>query len=142
MSREPDDRGDDQRQRHAAAGASTAAETAETLHALRDVLRRFAAERDWEQFHTPKNLAIALSVEASELLELFQWLTADESAALDDAALARVREEMADVLLYLVRLADVLGVDLLAAARDKMALNAQKYPADKARGSARKYNDL
>ena len=112
------------------------------LAALRDALRRFADERDWEQFHTPKNLAIALSVEASELLERFQWLTPEQSAALDDEALARVREEMADVLLYLVRLADVLDVDLIAAARDKMALNAQKYPADRARGNSRKYTDL
>ena len=111
------------------------------LAVLRNALRRFAAERDWGQFHTPKNLAIALSVEASELLEHFQWLTAEQSAALDDAALARVREEMADVLLYLVRLADVLGIDLVAAARDKMVLNAKKYPADKVRGSSRKYDD-
>ncbi len=142
MSREPNDRADDEREQHAAAGASSAAEPAAPLHALRDALRRFAAEREWEQFHTPKNLAIALSVEASELLERFQWLTADESAALDDNALARVREEMADVLLYLVRLADVLGVDLLAAARDKMVLNAKKYPVDKARGNSRKSTEL
>jgi len=114
----------------------------EGLDALRDALRRFAAERDWEQFHTPKNLAIALSVEAAELLERFQWLTAEQSQALDAEALARVREELADVLLYLVRLADRLDVDLIAAARDKMTLNAQKYPADKARGNSRKYSDL
>ncbi|RPI44480.1 MAG: nucleotide pyrophosphohydrolase [Betaproteobacteria bacterium] len=112
------------------------------LAQLRDALRRFATERDWEQFHTPKNLAIALSVEASELLEHFQWLTAEQSAAPDDETLARVREELADVLLYLVRLADRLDVDLLAAARDKMALNARKYPLDKARGNSRKYTDL
>lgn len=112
------------------------------LTELRDALRRFAALRDWEQFHTPKNLAIALSVEASELLEHFQWLTDAESANLDATQLARVREELADVLLYLVRLADRLDVDLLAAARDKIALNAQKYPADKARGSSRKYTEL
>lgn len=112
------------------------------MNALRDALRLFAAERDWEQFHTPKNLAIALSVEASELLERFQWLTAEQSTALDDEALARVREEMADVLLYLVRLADRLGVDLLTAARDKLVLNAQKYPVDRARGNSRKYTEL
>lgn len=114
----------------------------EGLAALRDALRRFSAERDWDQFHAPKNLAIALSVEAAELLEHFQWLTAEQSETLDAEALARVREEMADVLLYLVRLADRLDVDLFAAARDKMVLNAQKYPADKARGSSRKYTDL
>lgn len=109
---------------------------------LREALRRFSDERDWAQFHTPKNLAMALSVEAAELLEQFQWLTAEQSQALDADALARVREEMADVLLYLVRLADRLNVDLLAAARDKIALNAQKYPVDKARGNSRKYTDL
>ncbi|MGH8637301.1 MAG: nucleotide pyrophosphohydrolase [Burkholderiales bacterium] len=112
------------------------------LSALRDELRRFSTERDWDQFHTPKNLAIALSVEASELLEHFQWLTAEQSQTLDPETLGRVREEMADVLLYLVRLADRLDVDLLAAARDKIELNAKKYPADKARGSSRKYIDL
>jgi NTP pyrophosphatase (non-canonical NTP hydrolase) len=115
---------------------------AESLTALRDALRQFSAERDWDQFHTPKNLAIALSVEASELLEHFQWLTAEQSQMLDAEKLGCVREEMADVLLYLVRLADRLDVDLLAAARDKMVLNAEKYPADKARGSSRKYTDL
>jgi NTP pyrophosphatase (non-canonical NTP hydrolase) len=104
--------------------------------------RCFAAERDWEQFHSPKNLAIALSVEASELLEHFQWLSDAESEGLDAGQLARVRGEMADVLLYLVRLADRLDVDLLAVARDKMAVNAQKYPVDRARGTSRKYTDL
>ena len=113
-----------------------------SLDDLTTALRLFAAERDWEQFHSPKNLAIALSVEASELLEHFQWLTDAESARLDAVQLARVREEMADVLLYLIRLADRLDVDLLAAARDKIALNAEKYPADKARGSRRKYTEL
>jgi dCTP diphosphatase len=112
------------------------------LTALRDALRRFAAERDWEQFHTPKNLAMALSVEASELLELFQLLTPEQSQALDADARERVREEMADVLLYLIRLADRLDVDLVLAAHDKMKQNAHKYPADKAHGSNRKYTDL
>jgi dCTP diphosphatase len=109
---------------------------------LRDTLRQFAAERDWDQFHSPKNLAAALSVEAAELLERFQWVTEAESRALPAAEIARVREEMADVLLYLIRLADKLDVDLLAAARDKIAVNAQKYPADKARGRATKYSEL
>jgi dCTP diphosphatase len=112
------------------------------LAQLRDVLRQFAKERDWDQFHSPKNLASALSVEAAELLERFQWLTEDESRNLPPAELARVREEIADVLIYLVRLADKLDVNLLEAARDKMKLNAAKYPADKARGSARKYSEL
>lgn len=109
---------------------------------LRDALRRFSAERDWDQFHTPKNLASALCVEAAELLEHFQWLTDAESANLDTAQRAQVREEIADVLLYLVRLADRLDVDLIAAARDKLALNARKYPVDKARGNRRKYTEL
>jgi dCTP diphosphatase len=112
------------------------------LTELRDSLRRFAEERDWDQFHSPKNLASALSVEAAELLERFQWLTEDESRNLSPAELGKVREEMADVLNYLVRLADKLDVNLVEAAREKIKLNAAKYPADKARGSARKYSEL
>jgi dCTP diphosphatase len=112
------------------------------LTGLRDALRQFAAERDWDQFHSPKNLAMALAVEAAELLERFQWLTEEDSRHPAPAELARVREEMADVLNYLVRLADKLDVDLIAAARDKVATNAQKYPVDKARGNAKKYSDL
>jgi len=108
---------------------------------LRDTLRRFAAERDWDQFHSPKNLASALSVEAAELLEHFQWLTEEESQRLPPAKLAAVRDELADVLIYLVRLADKLDVDLLAAAAGKIAQNAAKYPADKVRGSMKKYSD-
>ena len=111
------------------------------LSLLRNALRQFAAERDWDQFHSPKNLASALAVEAAELLERFQWLTEDQSRNLPPAELTRVRQEMADVLNYLVRLADKLDVDLLDAARDKIVLNAQKYPVEKARGSARKYSD-
>jgi NTP pyrophosphatase (non-canonical NTP hydrolase) len=112
------------------------------LTQLRDSLRQFAAERDWDQFHSPKNLAMALAVEAAELLERFQWVTEEDSKRLPAAELARVREEMADVLNYLVRLADKLDVNLLEAAREKIALNAEKYPVDKARGNARKYSDL
>jgi dCTP diphosphatase len=112
------------------------------LGQIRDALREFAAERDWDQFHSPKNLASALSVEAAELLECFQWLSEAESRALTPQQLGHVREEMADVLNYLVRLADKLDVDLLEAARDKIGKNALKYPADKARGSAKKYQDL
>jgi NTP pyrophosphatase (non-canonical NTP hydrolase) len=113
-----------------------------SLAELRDALRRFAAERDWDQFHFPKNLAIALSIEAAELLEHFQWLPDVESAALPAETHAKVREELADVLLYLVRLADKLDIDLAAAARDKMAVNAKKYPVHKARGTSKKYTDL
>jgi NTP pyrophosphatase (non-canonical NTP hydrolase) len=113
-----------------------------TLTELRDALRRFAAERDWEQFHSPKNLAIALSVEAAELLERFQWLGEQDSRSLSPEQLAGVRDELADVLLYLVRLADKLDVDLLEAAKRKIDANAKKYPVEKARGSSRKYTDL
>jgi len=91
-------------------------------------LRRFAEERQWEEFHTPKNLAAALIVEAAELLEHFQWLTAEQSRELSPATRQEVAHEIADVLIYLTRLADQLGVDMLAAAAAKMALNAQKYP--------------
>ena len=113
-----------------------------TLTDLRNSLRRFAADRDWDQYHSPKNLASALIVEAAELLEHFQWLTADGSRALTAKQVALVREEMADVLIYLVRLADKLNVDLLEAARKKLGKNAQKYPVYKARGSSRKYSEL
>ncbi len=109
---------------------------------LRDELRTFAAERDWDQFHSPKNLAIALNVEAAELLEHFQWLRDEESAALPSDKRAEVREELADVLLYLIRLADKLGVDLASAALEKIKLNARKYPVHKARGTHKKYNEL
>lgn len=112
------------------------------LASLQAELRKFVAERDWDQFHSPKNLAMALSVEAAELLENFQWLKEEESARLAPERLEKVRQEMADVLIYLLRLSDKLGVDLLAAARDKMQLNARRYPADKAKGSMRKYTDL
>ena len=109
--------------------------------ALRDTLRQFVAERDWDQFHSPKNLAMALSVEAAELLEHFQWLTEAASHRLPPAKLDEVRDEMADVLVYLVRLADKLEVDLLAAAAAKIEKNALKYPADKVRGSMKKYSE-
>ncbi|QOJ32705.1 MAG: nucleotide pyrophosphohydrolase [Gammaproteobacteria bacterium] len=112
------------------------------LDTLREAVRRFATERDWERFHSPKNLASALAVEAAELLEPFQWLTEEQSRSLSAEQAEAVRREMADVLIYLVRLADQVEVDLLAAARDKMAENAQKYPVEKARGSARKYSDF
>jgi dCTP diphosphatase len=109
---------------------------------LRDALRQFAGERDWEQFHSPKNLAAALSVEASELLEHFQWLTEDESKNLSAESRYAVSLEAADVLLYLVRLSDKLGIDLIASAQEKMLLNAKKYPIEKARGSSKKYDEL
>jgi len=111
------------------------------LEALRDRIRRFVRERDWEQFHAPKNLASALIVEAAELLEHFQWLTAEQSGHLDEAAIEEVGQEIADVLIYLIRLADVLGVDLVDVTARKLAANEQKYPAERVRGSARKYTE-
>lgn len=114
----------------------------DTLKALRDALREFTAERDWAQFHTPKNLAMALSGEVGEVIEHFQWLSAEQSAALDGETREAVSLELADVLLYLVRLADVLDIDLAAAAQRKLAINASRYPADKARGRADKYDRL
>jgi len=111
------------------------------LEELRVRVRAFVAERDWERFHSPKNLAMALAVEAAELVELFQWLTEEESGALDAGRRRRVAEELADVLWFLVRLSDRLDVDLLAAAEAKLAANAAKYPADRVRGDARKYDE-
>lgn len=110
-----------------------------SLEDVRQRLAAFARARDWEQFHTPKNLAMALVVEAGELVELFQWLTPEQSAALSAEQRDALEHEMADVLLYLIRLADRLDVDLLAAAERKIAINERKYPAEVVRGQATKY---
>lgn len=115
--------------------------TQDSLQDLAQRLRHFAAERDWDRFHTPKNLAMALTGEAGELAAEFQWLTDSESQQLDSARMARVQLEAADVLLYLVRLADKLQFDLLQAAQQKIELNARNYPAEQVRGSAKKYNE-
>lgn len=111
-----------------------------TIETLTQALRHFAAQREWEQFHSPKNLASALAVEAAELLEHFQWLTETQSRALDAQQLAAVRQELADVFLYLLQLADKLGIDLAQAAHEKLAVNARKYPVERARGNSRKYD--
>jgi len=113
-----------------------------SLQALARALQQFADARDWGPFHSPKNLASALAVEAGELLEHFQWLTEDQSRQLAPAQRQAVAHEMADVLLYLVQLSTVLGIDLMDAARAKMTLNAQKYPVEQARGHSRKYDAL
>jgi NTP pyrophosphatase (non-canonical NTP hydrolase) len=112
------------------------------LRVLRDRLRVFAEQRDWNQFHTPKNLAMAVAAESGELLEHFQWLTSDESGALSDETRSRVAEEIADVLLYLIRLADKLDLDMYEAALEKIEKNGEKYPVEKSRGNARKYDQL
>ena len=112
------------------------------LDRLRDALRTFTAARDWNQFHSPKNLAMALSVEAAELLEVFQWVTEADSRNLQPDAKAAASEEIADVLLYLILLCDALGIDPIAAAERKMVANGQKYPVEKARGTSKKYDEL
>lgn len=112
-----------------------------SIETLRDRLRAFARERDWDQFHTPKNLSMALIAEAAELIEHFQWVDGAESHLLDEKLRPAVEEEIADIFIYLVRIADKLNIDLYAAAERKIAINARKYPADKVRGSARKYTE-
>ena len=106
------------------------------LEELRIRIARFASERDWDQFHSPKNLSMALIVEAGELLEHFQWLKQDESFELPQDKLAAVEEELADILVYLIRIADRLGIDLLSATDRKIRANEAQYPADIVRGSA------
>ena len=113
----------------------------DTLAHLTAQVRDFADARDWQQFHSPKNLAAAMTVEAGEVLEHFQWLTEAESESLNAEKRGQVELELADVLIYLVRLADRLDVDLIAAAARKIAINAQKYPVDQAKGSNKKYTE-
>jgi NTP pyrophosphatase (non-canonical NTP hydrolase) len=113
----------------------------DSLLELRTLIREFAEERDWDQFHTPKNLAISVSIEAAELLEQFQWAQTGQAAELGEKRLTSVRHEIADVLVYLIRLADKLDLDLADIAREKIRLNREKYPADKVRGDARKYTE-
>ena len=105
-------------------------------------LREFAEDRDWEQFHSPKNLSMALSAEVAEIIEHFQWLTEEQSKNLPKEKLEEVETELADTLIYLIRLADKLDIDLLAAAQRKIEVNEQKYPVDKAKGTAKKYTEL
>lgn len=109
------------------------------LQELKERLRAFAEERDWNQYHSPKNLSMALIVEAAELVEHFQWLSEEDSLNLSDAMRAEVADEIADIQIYLVRLADKLGIDILASADSKLQENNRKYPAEKVKGSSRKY---
>lgn len=113
-----------------------------SLEQLAAAVKEFGRERDWHQYHDPKNLTAALIVEAAELLEPFQWLTPEESLNLPAPKREAVRQEMADVLIYLVSLANCLDIDLLRAAEDKLAINAAKYPVEKARGSCAKSHEL
>lgn len=113
----------------------------ETLESLRHRLRKFVDERDWDQYHSPKNLSMALIAEAAELVEHFQWLTEEQSGNLPSKKLGEVEQELADILIYLVRLADKLDIDLIDAAVRKIDTNEKKYPAGLVRGSARKYTE-
>ena len=114
----------------------------DTLEQLKIRLREFVAVRDWEQFHSPKNLCMALTVEAAELQEQFQWLTEEQSRSLTGEKRMAVEREIADVQIYLVRLADMLDMDIGRAVDAKMELNAKKYPVERARGNAQKYTDF
>lgn len=115
---------------------------ADTLQDLATQLEKFARERDWQQFHSPKNLSSALVVEAAELLEHFQWMTEDQSRSMDSERRLAVASEMADVLLYLIQLAKAVDVDLVAAANEKLRVNGIKYPVDRAKGTSKKYDEL
>ncbi len=110
----------------------------DSLECLRARLATFADRRDWQQFHSPKNLAMALIAEAAELVEHFQWLSEDQSRNLSAAKRDEVRLELADILIYLIRCADQLDVDLIAAAQDKIEINENRYPVEKVKGKARR----
>ena len=120
---------------------STAGRKDLSLEDLRSAISAFIRERDWEQFHSPKNLAMALSVEVAEIVEHFQWLTEEESKNLPPQKVAEIREEIGDVMIYLTELADKLGVDPVEAAKAKVAINSKKYPAALVKGRAAKYTE-
>lgn len=111
----------------------------DSLDALRERINNFVTERDWAQFHSPKNLAMAMIVEAGEVVEHFQWMTEQESRNLDAETKEQVGQELSDTLVYLLRIAEVCGIDLIEAANKKIDLNAQKYPVEKCKGSNAKY---
>lgn len=108
---------------------------------IKKKVRQFVVERDWDQFHSPKNLSMALIVEAAELVEHFQWLSEEQSSNLSPEKLAEVEQELADIQVYLISLAEKLKLDLISAVEKKLLLNAAKYPVDKARGNSRKYTE-
>jgi NTP pyrophosphatase (non-canonical NTP hydrolase) len=113
----------------------------DSLDNLKSRLQAFAGERDWDRFHSPKNLSMALIAEAAELIEHFQWLTQEQSGSLPEDRLKEVAQELADILIYLIRIADKLDIDLIDAAHKKIDINAVKYPADAVKGSAKKYSE-
>lgn len=110
-----------------------------TLQELKEKMAAFVRERDWEQFHSPKNLSMSIAIEAAELMEHFQWLTLEESKSLSPEALADIGEELADIVLYSLSLANALNLDLSQTVLAKMEKNVRKYPSDKVRGKAHKY---
>jgi len=114
----------------------------DSLEDLRNELKQFAQDRDWRQFHSPKNLAMALCGEIGELAEQFQWLREDDSRNLSEKKLDAVKGEIADIQLYLILLADSLGIDIVQVSNEKIALNAEKYPVEKSKGRSDKYNEL
>ena len=103
-------------------------------------IKKFSEDRNWDKFHTPKNLTMALSVEVAELVEIFQWLSQEESSNLDEDVLQSVKEELADILIYLIRIADKFNIDLEESVDEKILINEQKYPVELSRGNAVKYN--
>jgi dCTP diphosphatase len=120
---------------------STTREGRDSVDDLRNAIRVFIGVRDWEQFHSPKNLAMALSVEVSEIVENFQWLTEEEGRNLPPEKLAKIREEIGDVMIYLTEFADKLAIDPVEAAKSKMTINGQKYPVELVKGKASKYTE-
>jgi dCTP diphosphatase len=113
-----------------------------TIESIQRKLQEFADDRDWEQFHSPKNLVMALSVEVSELVEHFQWLTQEQSKNLTNEKIDEVEQELGDIFIYLMRIADKLNINLIDAALNKIDINEKKYPVEKAKGVAKKYNEL
>jgi len=112
-----------------------------SLEKMRQIMREFSDSRDWDKFHSPKNLSMALSVEVSELIECFQWMTEEQSNSLSSEQLENISDEIADIQLYLVRFADKVGIDIGSAVDKKIEKNELKYPADKVKGSSKKYSD-
>jgi NTP pyrophosphatase (non-canonical NTP hydrolase) len=112
-----------------------------SINHIKNKLNTFVQERDWDQFHSPKNLSMALAIEVAEIMEHFQWLTEAQSQVIDDTRLQEIKDEIGDVLIYLIRLSDKLNIDLLQAAYDKLEKNNKKYPTDMVRGKALKYNE-
>ena len=110
------------------------------LEKIKKIIREFASERNWDKYHTPKNLSMALSVEASELVEIFQWLTQEESKNIDSKDIQSVKDEVADILIYLIRIADKLDIDLEEAILEKIKKNSEKYPIELSKDNAVKYN--